>query len=131
MEVLVVVWGRGRVAVFVFGWWLFWFSRLGGHTPLTSLRSFAPLSLCERGRAGHRPAPTGVPPLSFGHFPLGFRSLWRGKACPLAAPFTLTLNPLLISPWEGEGKVARERGTAASCAPLDSGFRRNDVWWPE
>ena len=45
---LVVFCGRDGVVVCVFGWWLFWVSRLGGHTPLAAL---APLSLRERGKA--------------------------------------------------------------------------------
>ena len=36
------------MVVCVFGWWLFWVSRLGGHTPLAAL---ALLSLRERGKA--------------------------------------------------------------------------------
>ena len=58
---------------------------------------------------------TQRPPLSLGHFPRE-----RGKPCPVAALFTLTL----ALSHRGRGDFCR----GARCpAPLDSGFRRNDV----
>ncbi len=60
-----------------------------------------------------------APPLSFGHFPRD-----RGQPGPLAAPFTLTCLPFLISRWEGplhnprhsgESRNPEGRGNGANC----------------
>ena len=63
-----------------------------------------------------REPPLRGPPLSFGHFPLDFVRIGRGKPCPMAAPITLT-------PGSGPGQALAlsHRGRGDALPPVRPG----------